>query len=46
MGFPTMYRARQRFEQQPAVPDLRGAVFAELERIGRASCRERVSFLV
>lgn len=34
MGFPTMYRVRQRFEQQPAVPDLRGAVFAELERIG------------
>jgi hypothetical protein len=33
MGFPTMYRVRQRFEQ-PAVPDLPGAVFAELTRIG------------
>jgi hypothetical protein len=33
MGLPTMYRLRQRFEQQ-AVPDLRAAVIAELERIG------------
>lgn len=33
MGFPTMHRVRQRFEQH-AVADLRGAVFAELERIG------------